>query len=222
MRKITCLVCLFLSINLIAQNDELESNQVVDSIELNEPIKRISVGLKIGIPNIVGGAVEGVLPIFGNRIAPYFNISSFDLDVENVTTKLAYTEFGSKIYFGNKGKGFFVGVGSSKFASTLDFKDLSLDGGETGSGTVDLDLNTFIIKLGAKTGGRIYFNFELGYGIGSIPKDLKFTGTVETNKIPGSPEIGDTTIVTEPVPNIPGINPGGGILIGNVGFGISF
>ena len=89
MRKIICLVCLFLSINLIAQNGELESNQVVDSIELNEPIKRISVGLKIGIPNIVGGAVEGILPIFGNRIAPYFNLSSFDLDVENVTAKLA-------------------------------------------------------------------------------------------------------------------------------------
>ena len=52
MRKITCLVCLFLSINLIAQNDELESNQVVDSIELNETIKRISIGLFIPANNI--------------------------------------------------------------------------------------------------------------------------------------------------------------------------
>jgi len=217
MKKITCIFCLFLSINLIAQDpinfDELESNQVIDSIEVNESIKRISVGLKIGIPNIVGGAVEGVLPIFGNRIAPYFNLSSFDLDVENVTTKLAYTEFGSKLYFGNKGKGFFVGVGSSKFASTLDFKDLSLDFGETGTGSVDLDVNTFIIKLGAKTGGRIYFNFELGYGIGSIPEELKFTATSTT---------GRTESTTEDIPNIPGVNPGGGILIGNVGFGISF
>ena len=213
MRKITCLVCLFLSINLIAQNDELESNQVVDSIELNEPIKRISVGLKIGIPNIVGGAVEGVLPIFGNRIAPYFNISSFDLDVENVTAGLSYTEFGSKFYFGNKGKGFFVGVGSSKFASTLDFKDLSLDNGERGTGSVDLDIPTLTIKIGAKTGGRIYFNFELGYGIGSIPNEI------EVNAISST---GTKYNKKEPIPNIPGINPGGGILIGNVGFGISF
>ena len=213
MKKISFLICLLLSINLIAQNEELESNPVVDSIEVDDSIKRISLGLKICIPNIIGGAIEGVLPILNNRIAPYFNLSSFNLDVENVTANLSYTEFGSKVYFGNKGKGFFVGVGSSKFASTLDFKDLSLDFGETGTGSVDLDINTFIIKIGAKTGGRIYFNFELGYGVGSIPEELKFTATSST---------GRTESTTEEIPNIPGVNPGGGILIGNVGFGISF
>jgi hypothetical protein len=214
MKKNTFLICLLLSINLIAQNEELESNQVVDSIEVDDSIKRISLGLKIGIPNIIGGTIEGVLPILGNRIAPYFNLSSFNLDVENVTVGLSYTEFGSKVYFGNKGKGFFIGVGSSKFASTLDFKDLSLDFGETGTGSVDLDIkNIFIIKIGAKTGGRIYFNFELGYGIGSIPEELTFNATSTT---------GETQSTTEKIPNIPGVNPGGGILIGNVGFGISF
>ena len=213
MKKISFINSLIFSINLIAQNDELESNQVVDSIEVDESIKRISLGLKIGIPNIIGGAVEGVLPILGNRIAPYFNISSFDLDVENVTAGLSYTEFGSKFYFGNKGKGFFVGVGSSKFASTLDFKDLSLDNGERGTGSVDLDIPTLTIKIGAKTGGRIYFNFELGCGIGSIPNEI------EVNAISST---GTKYNKKEPIPNIPGINPGGGILIGNVGFGISF
>jgi len=213
MKKNAFLICLLLSINLIAQNEEIESNQVVDSIEVDDSIKRISLGLKIGIPNIIGGTIEGVLPILGNRIAPYFNLSSFNLDVENVTAGLSYTEFGSKVYFGNKGKGFFIGVGSSKFASTLDFKDLSLDFGETGTGSVGLDINTFIIKIGAKTGGRVYFNFELGYGIGSIPEELTFNATSTTGK---------TQSTTEKIPNIPGVNPGGGILIGNVGFGISF
>ena len=98
MKKNAFLICLLLSINLIAQNEELESNQVVDSIEVDDSIKRISLGLKIGIPNIIGGTIEGVLPILGNRIAPYFNLSSFNLDVENVTAGLSYTEFGSKVF----------------------------------------------------------------------------------------------------------------------------
>ncbi len=209
-KRITFLIFLLLSINLIAQNEELDSSQVVDTTDT--AIKRISLGLKIGIPNIIGGAVEGVLPMLGNRIAPYFNLSGFNLDIDNVSSEMSYTEFGSKIYFGNKGNGFFVGLGSSKFSSSLNFKDLSLDFGETGTGSVDLDINTFIIKLGAKTGGRIYFNFELGYGVGSIPDELKFQATSST---------GRTEYTTEKIPNIPGVTEGG-ILIGNVGFGISF
>ena len=67
--------------------------------------------------------------------------------------------------------------------------------------------------LSLKKDGRIYFNFELGYGIGSIPEELKFNATSTTGK---------TQSTTEEIPNIPGVNPGGGILIGNVGFGISF
>jgi len=75
MKKNAFLICLLLSINLIAQNEEIESNQVVDSIEVDDSIKRISLGLKIGIPNIIGGTIQGVLPILGNQIAPYFNLA---------------------------------------------------------------------------------------------------------------------------------------------------
>jgi hypothetical protein len=208
-KNIICFLIAFTSFQLLAQNNDNESFEINDSIQ--DPIKRISLGLKIGIPNIIGGSIEGVLPVFNNRMAPYANISGFKFDVDDIGLKLSYLEFGSKIYFNNDGNGFFLGVGASKFSSALKFSNLDLESGQ-GSGEVDLDINTFIIKLGAKTGGRIYFSFELGYGIGSIPDNLVFNAT-SSNGIKES--------VTENIPPIPGITKSG-MLIGNVGFGISF
>ena len=43
------------------------------------------------------------------------------------------------------------------------YNDISLDFGKTGSGTAKIALNTTNLKLGLKTGGRIYFRLEVGY-----------------------------------------------------------
>jgi len=51
----------------------------------------------------------------------------------------------------------------------------------------------------------------VGYGIGSIPDQLSFTATSN----------GITEQFTEEIPAIPGIGTNG-LLIGNIGFGLSF
>ena len=90
----------------------------------------------------------------------------------------------------------------------------NLDGGGRGKGTTGLDIKTTNLKLGIKTGGRIYFRFEVGYGVTSdIPENI--TVTLE--------EIGGSGTETESfeVPTIPGVGTNG-VLVGNFGFGFSF
>lgn len=188
-----------------------------DSLAMDDPIqkvKRISVGAKLGIPNLAGGTVEVVLPLLQNRIAPYFDYSNFSVNVENSESSLSYSEFGANLYFKDKGKGFFIGLGSAQMNADVLFTDLVFsENGVTasGEGSTDLALNTFNVKLGLKSGGTFFFRFEVGYGIGSIPDQLSFTATSN----------GITEQFTEEIPAIPGIGTNG-LLIGNIGFGLSF
>ena len=80
-----------------------------------------------------------------------------------------------------------------------------------GSGSTKLNLDTTNFKLGLKTAGTVFFRFELGYGVGNIPDSLKFIASLN----------GITESFTENIPPIPGLGTGG-ILIGNIGFGLSF
>jgi hypothetical protein len=89
-----------------------------------------------------------------------------------------------------------------------------LNFGKTGSGSTEIALNTTNLKLGFKTGGRIYFRVEVGYGMGDLPQTFNFTAIDNSN-----PLYRET--VTEDIPEIPGISESG-IIIGNIGFGVSF
>lgn len=208
MRNITTIIILLFTINLSAQNLEKDSL----NIEIENSIKRFSLGIKIGTPNMIGGAVQYVLPITNNHFAPYANYSGYDIEIENTQINLNYLEFGAKYFFKNTGKGLYTAVGISSFSSSLAYTDVSLTGGLTGDGSVDLNIDTTIVKLGLKTGGTLYFSFELGYGFGTIPDSLTFNAVSST---------GVSESVTEAIPNIPGIG-SGGMIVGNIGFGISF
>ena len=208
MRNLIAILILLFSISISAQNIEKDSLNV----ELENSIKRFSLGLKIGTPNMIGGAVQYVLPITNNHFAPYANYSGYDIEIENTEINLNYSEFGVKYFFKNTGKGLYTAVGISSFSSSLAYTDVSLTGGLTGDGSVDLNIDTTIVKLGLKTGGTLYFSFELRYGFGTIPNSLTFNA-VSSNGISES--------VTEDIPNIPGIG-SGGMVVGNIGFGISF
>ena len=74
--------------------------------------------------------------------------------------------------------------------------------------------NTTNLKLGLKTGGRIYFRLELGYGMGTLPQTVSFKATDNSN-----PSYTETT--SEDIPEIPGISENG-LIIGNIGLGLSF
>ena len=208
MRNLIVILILLFSLKVSAQNFENDSL----NIEIENSIKRFSLGLKIGTPNMIGGAVQYVLPISNNHFAPYANYSGYDIEIDNTEINLNYSEFGVKYFFKNTGKGLYTAVGISSFSSSLAYTDVSLTGGLTGDGSVDLNIDTTIVKLGLKTGGTLYFSFELGYGFGTIPNSLTFNA-VSSNGISES--------VTEDIPNIPGSG-SGGMVVGNIGFGISF
>ena len=78
----------------------------------------------------------------------------------------------------------------------------------------NINLNTTNLKFGIKSSGKIYFRFELGYGFGDIPSQITFTAIDDID-----PSYSEQQ--TEELPNIPGIAENG-IIVANIGFGISF
>ena len=212
MKKIVFSFVMMLSVGLYAQDIEAEQNQeTIDS--LAPKVKRLSVGVKIGVPNIAGLSVEAVTPLLDNRIAAFADFSGFNVSDQETEIGLNYSEFGLNIYLGKKGSGLYAGIGAVNLSTDLTFYE-NLDGGGRGKGTTGLDIKTTNLKLGIKTGGRIYFRFEVGYGVTSdIPENI----TVTLEEIGGS---GRETESFE-VPTIPGVGTNG-VLVGNFGFGFSF
>ena len=204
------LLIIFLFSNLSFSQEEQLQNDSFDSLK----IKRINLGLKLGIPNVIGGSAEIILPLFGNRLSPFFDYSGFNIETSDLETDFFYMEYGTNIYLSKKGKGFFVSIGQAKFDTELTFKNLNFSDGNqslSGTGSTDFNFNTANLKLGVKTGGTLYFRFEVGYGFGNIPDTIDFTATSN----------GITDSFSEEIPPIPGLNKSG-ILIGNIGFGLAF
>jgi hypothetical protein len=206
------LLSIFIALGMMGFAQEV--NQQKETIDSLAPsIKRFSVGLKIGVPNIAGISFEGVTPLLDNRVAPFVDFSSFDVKDSETEIGLSYSEFGANVYFGDKGKGAYAGIGFGNLSTDLTFYE-NLDGGGRGKGTIGLDIKSTNLKFGVKTGGRFYFRFEVGYGLTSdIPDDV----TVTLTEIGGN----ETETDTFEVPTIPGLGTNG-ILVGNFGFGLSF
>ena len=137
---------------------EVEDFQELDSIDVYK-IKRLSVGIKLGIPNIAGFSLEGITPLLGNRIAPFADYSSFPVNTVDTDIDLTYIEFGSNFYLGNQGKGVYVGIGFGNLKPNITFKEQEFEeNGNRGIGTavVSTQIKTTNLKLGVKTGGRVY------------------------------------------------------------------
>jgi len=201
---------------------EIKDFQKTDSIEIYK-VKRLFVGIKLGIPNIAGLSLEGVSPFFGNRIAPFVDYSSFPVNTVDTDIDLKYAEFGSNFYFGNQGKGVYVGIGFGTLKPEIIFKEQEFEeNGNRGTGTavVSTQIKTTNLKLGIKTGGQVYFRLEIGYGIGAIPKTIELNGTFTYTDGDGNTQT-DTGTETENFPAIPGVSTNG-VLVGNFGFGVSF
>jgi hypothetical protein len=211
MRKISLKLEILLSLVLFSNLafSQVEEVEALDSIK----VKHINLGVKLGIPNLIGGSAEIVLPILGNRIAPYFDYSGFSIDTDEIGTSYSYLEYGANLYFNQKGNGFFLSIGQGKFNTEIAFN--ALDFGNllvlSEPITTDFNFNTTNIKLGIKSGGTFYFRFELGFGLADIPDSVDFIATYG----------GITKSFSEELPPIPGISTSG-VLIGNIGFGFSF
>lgn len=198
--------------------------QTIDTIEVDtiSNLKRFSFGIKMGIPNILGLATEAVLPIFKNRVSPYFDYSSFKLNPDKTSVDLNYTDYGVNIYINSKANGLYASLGSGNLGSLILFEEIELtdENGNKGIGSAQLkeNINTFNIKLGIKSNSKIFFRLEIGYGIGKIPNNLNLTGSFSYQK-DGMYYISKGSS-TENFPTIPGIGKKG-IIMGNFGFGIS-
>lgn len=216
MKKIFICFSLVLSTALQAQNDESLSIEN-DTLELN--IKRVAVGVKLGMPNIIGVSLEFILPVMDNHFAPYADLSGFDIDPDTETSVgLSYSEFGLNYYLNTKGKGLYFSAGLGNLTTDITFSNQNVSNGEgisvnDGVGTIQQKISTTNLKLGVKAGKRVYFRFELGYGLGNIPSDVKITAT--------SVSQGFKEEISEPFPDVPGVS-SGGVVIGNVGFGVAF
>lgn len=199
----------------ISSNSSLIKEGVLqESTKFDDEIKRLSIGFKVGIPNIASLGLQYNLPIFNNHLAPFIEYSSYSYDDAEVEGNLNFSEFGASYFFNESGKGLYVGVGLSSLKLDVLYNNISLDFGKTGSGSTEIALNTTNLKLGLKTGGRIYLRLEMGYGLGDLPTQVTFVASENSN-----PSYTETT--TEDIPDIPGISESG-LIIGNIGFGLSF
>lgn len=176
-------------------------------------LRRFRIGLKAGVPNIIGGNAEYVLPILDNHLAPYLDYSTFSLEVDGVDTSFNFFEIGSNVYFNNRGKGLYASLSYGSFNLEGTYTDAETIDGEVFEGEAegDIDITTFNLKLGVKLGNKFYFRAEAGYGFGDIPEVVEIRGTVN-----GQPETG-----VEEIPDVPGIGDNG-LLVANIGFGFSF
>ena len=178
-----------------------------------DDVRRFRVGLKAGVPNIVGGNAEFVLPVLGNRLAPFVDYSTFSLEVDEVDTSFDFFEIGSNIYFNTRATGLYASVSYGKFTLEGTYTDAQTIEGELfeGEATGELEISTFNLKLGAKLGRKFYFRAEVGYGFGDIPQEVVIRGTVNGQQEEGREEI----------PDVPGIGDNG-LLVANIGFGFAF
>ena len=192
----------------------IEEGVLQESTKFDDEIKRLSIGFKVGIPNIASLGLQYNLPIFNNHLAPFIEYSSYSYDDAEVEGNLNFSEFGASYFFNESGKDLYVGVGLSSLKLDVLYNNISLDFGKTGSGSTEIALNTTNLKLGLKTGGRIYLRLEMGYGLGDLPTQVTFVASENSN-----PSYTETT--TEDIPDIPGISETG-LIIGNIGFGLSF
>lgn len=208
MKKFIPALILLISFSIYGQ-EIIEEN---DSITV-EKIKRLSLGVKVGVPNIASLNGELILPFAGNRISAYFDYGAFNFPIDETDIETTYTEYGVNLYFNGNGKGFYLSAGNGSLSTNYTFNNLDFEDGSgpTGSGSTELDIDAVNLKLGLKTGGIIYLRLEAGFGFTSIPETLTFTAT--SNNI--------TQTFTEDLPNIPGVS-SDGILVGNLGLGFSF
>ena len=219
------LFVIIINLLIFTSNFSFSQNlQKIDTIKIDtiSNLKRFSFGIKMGIPNVIGLSTEAILPIFKNKVSPYFDYSSFKLNPDETSIDLNYTDYGINIYINSKGNGLYASLGSGNLSSLILFEEIELtdENGNKGLGNAQIkeNINTFNVKLGIKSNSKIFFRLEVGYGIGKIPNNLNLTGNFGYEKDGMFYNSKGSSI--ESFPTVPGIGKRG-IIIGNFGFGIS-
>lgn len=189
--------------------------------ERDYKVRPVRLGLKLGFPNLVGGNLEYVTPLFNDRLSVSLDYSTIRSDwfiseddsdnTETTNLDFSYLEGGFNYYFFKAGKGLYGGVSYNqmKFNGETSVEDQ----GEQGTGHIDYTHSSINIKLGAKLGGLFYFRPEIGYSFSSLPKTIEYTaeynGRTETEIYDFSEELASADILFN------------GLMV-NIGFGFAF
>ncbi|MDT0690011.1 hypothetical protein RM549_09465 [Salegentibacter sp. F188] len=191
-------------------------------------VRPFRIGGKLGFPNLIGGNLEYVTPLLGDKLAVSVDYSTIKSDWFAPEEEEGYEESGDKIdytymegglnyYLFSPGKGLYVGAsyGTIRIDGEMMFYSENSDRTDPGTADIDLTNSSFSVKLGAKLGGLFYFRPEVGYRFTPLPKDYETVvvfndGYTETRQTP--------PIDTESSPqNL--LYKG---LIANIGLGFSF
>lgn len=181
------------------------------------------IGLKIGLPNLVGLHLEYVTPLLNERLAPSVDVSyipfsfqdpdsDFTYGTGEVNFRFSYIEVGANYYFFKPGRGLYGNVSYGRLGLNYDFLDYYSEENDLagGVGKLDVGFNLLNLKIGAKLGRSFYFRPELGFAlVGASADNIAYTvrypdGTTET--------------ASEDLPNVLV----GGSPVFNLGFGMSF
>ncbi|MFA6571313.1 MAG: hypothetical protein WCT77_08755 [Bacteroidota bacterium] len=200
MKKLFTLVILFAFLFVSAnQNSTAAGNR-----NYAEDIQPFRIGLKIGLPNIAGGAFEFVTPFVENKLAVNASLSyiPFTGDNSDETWTFVFWDIGLNYYFFNKGKGLFAGLNYARLS--VSFKEKNMNGYYTGpEGTQVLVTNgTGEVTLGADlvqfiVGYRFIWGYftlepEIGYQAGKMDNRADVVITYsggkarEQKEVPGS------------------------------------
>lgn len=174
-------------------------------------LRPLRLGLKFGLPNIATINLEYLTPLFDNRVAVYGDYMQFEKGFTEGLLDFRTFAIGTNIYFNNKGKGFYGGLGYTNLHAGFGYENYfdEYDFNESKDGYANVKMNTFNVKLGFKVGRTVYFRTEIGYAFGSLPK------TVEINSV--------DYVISEygELPDIPLVFDSG-VLLFNIGFGVGF
>lgn len=221
MKKITSLLFLFFGFfgygqivaPIIIDSTTIETAESpVEEVKKPKKLRPLRLGLKIGVPNAVTGNGEYLTPLFDNRVAVAADFMTFSKSFDKGLFDFTSVEFGTNVYFNNRGTGFYAGISYFSFDSNFGFKDYKFENEQFGTviiddGKADVKFNTFNLKLGMKFGRTVYFRMEAGYGFGKIPN------TVKINSV-------DFPFYNyDDVPKIFGLS-SSGVLVFNIGFGV--
>jgi hypothetical protein len=149
--------------------DMVEPNPILTIIDLPR-VNRLRLGAKAGLPNLIGGSFEYVLPIPSNRLSivadyttfPVSNLLSEYLDIDKaiISTTYDYLAFGTNIYLNRRKRGGGPYLG-------LRYQNISLKttlvADKTFNGTVNQ--NAVALLFGASTSGHVWCGIELGGGL---------------------------------------------------------
>ncbi len=172
-------------------------------------VKPLRIGVKFGVPNLIGFNAEYVLPV-GKGLAPsvdfsYIPYPATDVSGVSVTTKFIYWSIGANYYFFKPGKGLYGGLSYGNVSIKASGTKTDSQFG-TGTGEATANVSYSILKIGVKWGRTFYFRPEVGLAMVNYPKSiditLKYSGKTEVQSV-----------------DLPAINfP----FIFNIGFGFAF